>query len=308
MAHLFLLLTLYWWMAMKKPVFEQLLIPEGRSLNCRLFSGDAFFCPVHVHPEGEIVFISQGKVNYVIGEMKGELSENELLLIGANIPHAFSALRDGQKFTSYYIHSKEHLLHVLQQHLQELNILEGITNWFRRGAVFHLDREESERYKRIFSCTREIRILAFVEFFLSISQKKPRYYLTQGSDFVVDKTGADIIACIRMNKLSPLPLKDIACRMNISVATFTRVFRQLFGMSYVEYLTTIKIEQACNLLVHSSSAITLVALESGFTSLSQFNKKFKEYVGVSPRQYRKEWKILYPEKADADNWDIGTLC
>lgn len=100
----------------------------------------------------------------------------------------------------------------------------------------------------------------------------------------------------------------------MSVSTFTRHFKKIFGVSYIEYLIGQKVDKACHLLSSSSLTITHIAWEAGFTSLSQFNKQFKQHAGVSPRLYReiRGWsKTLHQKKentTDKTEWDIGDHC
>lgn len=294
---------------MKNPVFEQLTIPEGCSLNCKVFSGDAFFCPIHSHPEYEVVFISQGEVDYVVGDRKSVLSENELLLAGPNLPHGFYSSGNGRRFTSLYIHLQENLLERLHRQFPEFYLMGKVSDWFKRGTVFHLDPEGTELYHNIFSHKHETRLMSLLTFLLYLNRQVPVCCLTQNYYPDSNKLVETIISLVMMNAQSPLSLPDMASQMNMSVATFTRVFKKHFGVSYIEFVTGLKVEQACHLLVYSSYAVTRIALEAGFTSVSQFNKKFKEKVGVSPSQYRKEWQSIYlSHTRSSGSWDIGTTC
>lgn len=296
------------------PVFEPLDIQQGTSLSCKVFSGRLFFCPIHIHPEYEMVFISQGGVSSIIGENQHKLSQHHLLLIGPNLPHAFSNLDDGNYFTSRYIHVKELVLETLFRQFQELYRLEGVIDWFKRGALFSLETKQVELYEQIYQQKDEQRLLAFLRFLLSLAQQVPIRYLRHAYHQDSSQRVQNIICAINDNHNAPLTLTQMASQMNMSVSTFTRHFKKIFGVSYIEYLIGQKVDKACHLLSSSSLTITHIAWEAGFTSLSQFNKQFKQHAGVSPRLYReiRGWsKTLHQKRentTDKTEWDIGDHC
>lgn len=296
------------------PVFEPLNIQHGASLNCKVFSGHRFFCPVHIHLEYELVFLCRGDINSIIGDSQNRLSQHQLLLIGPNLPHSFSNLDDGNDFTSRYIHVKEPVLETLFMQFQELYRLEGIIDWFKRGALFSLQTKQVELYEQIYQQKDEQRLLAFLRFLVSLARQTPIRYLRHAYHQDNSQRVQNIICAINDNHHAPLTLTQMATQMNMSVSTFTRHFRKLFGVSYVEYLIGQKVDRACHLLSRSSSAITHIAWEAGFTSLSQFNKQFKQHTGVSPKLYRESrgWsKARHQNRvtvAEKTEWDIGDHC
>jgi len=57
-------------------------------------------------------------------------------------------------------------------------------------------------------------------------------------------------------------------------------------MSFPEYLTSLRIKEACKLLTDSSESIDNISLLTGFDDYFYFNKVFKKTKGMTPRQYR----------------------
>ncbi|MBD1864715.1 MULTISPECIES: AraC family transcriptional regulator [Trichocoleus] len=83
-------------------------------------------------------------------------------------------------------------------------------------------------------------------------------------------------------------LAAIAAELNMSQYYFCHLFKQSAGMSPYHYLTQQRIERAKQLLKEPRWTITEVALECGFTTQSQLAKNFRQYTGVSPKQFRKK--------------------
>ena len=80
-------------------------------------------------------------------------------------------------------------------------------------------------------------------------------------------------------------VSDMAELMCMSSDHFSRVFRQVSGMSPNQYLQSKRIERAQTLLLSSRLSIKEIAETIGIPNLSQFSKLFTKEVGYSPREY-----------------------
>jgi AraC-like DNA-binding protein len=72
----------------------------------------------------------------------------------------------------------------------------------------------------------------------------------------------------------------------MSVFYFCKVFRKATGLTFTEYLTQVRVTKAKNLLQNPHTRIAEVAFESGFQSITHFNRSFRKLEGRSPKQYR----------------------
>lgn len=72
---------------------------------------------------------------------------------------------------------------------------------------------------------------------------------------------------------------------------FCRSFKKRTGITYIQYLNELRVQRACRLLTSSSMYnISSVAFNSGFTSLTNFNRVFKSIMKYSPNEYLKHYK------------------
>ena len=78
--------------------------------------------------------------------------------------------------------------------------------------------------------------------------------------------------------------------LHINNSYFCRLFKNSFGCCFAEYLAKYRIERSKMLLNMTEDSISDVALKCGFNGFSYFSKIFKETVGKSPSQYRKNKK------------------
>jgi AraC-like DNA-binding protein/ligand-binding sensor protein len=84
-----------------------------------------------------------------------------------------------------------------------------------------------------------------------------------------------------------LALSQLAHALNISTFHFCKMFKKATGLTFTEYLTRTRIEKAKKLLLDPQVRISEAAYDSGFASITHFNRSFRRVVGESPTQYRK---------------------
>lgn len=81
-------------------------------------------------------------------------------------------------------------------------------------------------------------------------------------------------------------LEDLARKINRSVSSLTALFRSALGTSPVEYLNTIRLEQAAKELRETEHLISAIAFAHGFSDSNYFSTRFSRHFGCSPREYR----------------------
>lgn len=91
---------------------------------------------------------------------------------------------------------------------------------------------------------------------------------------------------MRENFMNPLSLPEVARRAGFSVASFSRVFKQTTGTSFLSYLREVRVEHAKRLLLATSMTAEEVAQESGFSSQHHLIRSFKKVEGDTPGAFR----------------------
>ena len=91
---------------------------------------------------------------------------------------------------------------------------------------------------------------------------------------------------INKNYKEKLSLKDIETNLHVNSSYFSTLFKQEMGVTFTDYLNSLKIEHACQLLEHTNLSIIDVSLSTGFDDQSYFTKVFKKSKGLTPKAYR----------------------
>lgn len=79
---------------------------------------------------------------------------------------------------------------------------------------------------------------------------------------------------------------EMAKRVHLSPAHFSRLFHRVLGRTFKEYLTNRRMVEAQNLLHQTDVPIGTIALRCGFSRQSYFTRRFREFTGMTPSAYR----------------------
>ena len=80
----------------------------------------------------------------------------------------------------------------------------------------------------------------------------------------------------------------LASEIGMSRAAFAKRFNDMVGQPVFAYLSQLRIQKAKELIKHTTLAIDDIALDIGYQSERAFSKTFSKFVGITPKQYRKQ--------------------
>jgi AraC-like DNA-binding protein/ligand-binding sensor protein len=80
---------------------------------------------------------------------------------------------------------------------------------------------------------------------------------------------------------------DVARACGISPSHLSRTFRKIMGITFTQYLTELRMNEAQRLLVRTSMSVMEVAMSVGYSRHSYFSKRFRQTVGVTPIDFRR---------------------
>jgi two-component system response regulator YesN len=94
------------------------------------------------------------------------------------------------------------------------------------------------------------------------------------------------IQYIDANYDKPLALAEIAKASHLSVSRLAHLFKEQMGITLIDYVTGVRIEQAKELLLGTDQSCTEICFQVGYSNQSYFTRTFKSVVGLTPRQFR----------------------
>jgi len=102
-----------------------------------------------------------------------------------------------------------------------------------------------------------------------------------------DKRLKQLITYLESNLDSNFLFNDVAANFGFSSRSLSRLFQKDLGMSFIQYLTTLRMLKSLQLLLEKSLTINAVALKVGYSSLPTFSNTFQKMIGVRPSEYIK---------------------
>lgn len=100
---------------------------------------------------------------------------------------------------------------------------------------------------------------------------------------------SEVIRYINAHFTEPLRLGELADQFFISSYYLSRMFKEITGFAFSDYVILTRIKEAQRLLRESDRSITDIAAAVGFENFSHFGKTFKKITRISPRDYRKQY-------------------
>ncbi|MBR0289119.1 MAG: helix-turn-helix transcriptional regulator [Selenomonadaceae bacterium] len=86
-----------------------------------------------------------------------------------------------------------------------------------------------------------------------------------------------------------IKLDDIARAVSTNVYNLAKVFKAEIGISPMRYVILRRIGEAQNLLINTDMTITRIALSVGYNNSNYFQNVFKDFMQMTPKEYRKRW-------------------
>ena len=272
--------------------------PMKSSFNIKI--DRALETPFHFHPEIELLYSIRGRGTDYIGNSIETIEEGELLLYGENVPH--TRLKDESFYETYPAETPEAI--VIQFRKDFLG-----TNFFTYKELDHIGEliNRSAKGLRFFGSTREgvskklLKIskkngLAALLDLLSILDtlaKSEEYTFINKID---NSANLDTETLNRIKNVyqytldnfrEPISLEYVSALAFLSPTAFCRFFKGHTRKTYHEYLTEVRIDNACKLLRSGNYDVKTASFESGFTNTPNFIKQFKKVTQMMPSEYRR---------------------
>jgi len=250
------------------------------------------------HDEIEINFLNRGTLTYLIGGERVTVQPRRVTAFWAAVPHQIVAFDD---LNFYYVVTVP-FGWVLQWGLPEpllSNLTQGQIVADADSARAFIDSQLFEQWYEDVQgnseSNRDIVVLELRARLIRLAQSVQRESRSPAADAEAPRERqqsnlekAEAMACfVARNYTSRIQVKDIAECVGLHPDYAATLFRKTFGTTLNVLITRHRIAHAQRHLVTTDDRIVEIAQDSGFDSLSRFNRAFKQLAGMTPRQYRK---------------------
>lgn len=280
-----------------RPQLHKLLISPDASFVCQKWECNYFDKPWHFHKEYELVLIEQTNGTRFIGDRVNLFDDGDLALIGPNIPHLYRNSEDYYKDTSkvarsFFIHFTEDFLGRDFFDLPEMKQVRRLLNSASLGLDIRgrTNQYVSQKLKEMVHDTSVHRLMKLLDILVYLSTSDELHPILSKGFTAVDKHDAErinmVFQFIMKNFRNEIYVEQIAEKMNMSVAAFSRYFKLHTRKTFSNYITEIRISHACRLLMENNYSTSEISYLSGFENQSNFYRHFKKYTGLVPKDYK----------------------
>ena len=123
------------------------------------------------------------------------------------------------------------------------------------------------------------------ELFPNVRQSRQKEYI---------KKFNDLLDFINLHYSEELNLESMAARMGFSKFHFSRLFKQYTNLTFNDYLNFRRLKAAEELLANPALSIIEVSMRSGYSSISTFNRLFRQMKHCTPSEYRSKKRSGVP--------------
>lgn len=257
----------------------------------------------HHHAEFEISLIVSGECQWCINEKIYHGNEGNIYLFGSNENHYMTEIIGSEpllllniRFESRFIWSPGGD----RFNLRYLDIFLNHTQTFS-SEIPHTETVASkvaqlmhEIYQECETCEPEYQLVVKANLLLILAALG-RYYGIASIPSVSHTSKQHLkqldsaVSFINSNLTKDLSLEIIAREARMSKSYFCTIFKKLNGIPVWDYITRKRVELAMSLLQESDMSVIEVAESCGFSSISNFNRCFRQVTGTAPSIYRKEF-------------------
>lgn len=251
--------------------------------------------PPHWHNALEIIMPFENSYTVEIDHTAHTLKEGDIFIVPAGVLHTLRAPSSGSRMILLFdygllcnVQGLDSLLHSLHPFaLISASAYPALNEKLRKILL-----EVEEEYQKKPPFTEAYIYSLIIQFFallgrtsFSAENRFPGITVHKQHEYV--EKFMEVCNYISEHCTENITLDDLADLSGFSRFHFSRLFKQFAGMSCYDYLIQKRITHAEQLLIQPDVSITEAALQSGFGSISSFNRIFKNKKGCTPSEYRK---------------------
>lgn len=253
--------------------------------------------PSHCHKEYEINYVVRGDGIYNINSTCINAQEGDIIIIPPKAAHSIFPAEHSQHTFHSFLFSAEFLGNFQERSALEYFLPVSINKKCFKSPI----HKEDPGHERLTALYKDIHTLVISDTAQADILIKSRllefFWLLLNNGYLIDQEPTmmhtsdmealrAVIEYINKNYHQNILVSDLAAIACRSEGSFMRLFYNTVGMTAIEFVTQIRIQQACTLLHSTDKSILEISIDCGYQNLSNFNRLFKRITRNTPREYR----------------------
>lgn len=232
-------------------------------------------------PDYNLIFVTRGQVVWVIEGEPYPLRDGDLVVVPPGVPHHGYSQTPRITLESFHVEaslpSGQDVLAILIpprfQHVEPNSYLDR----YLRTAQAEFDRPDHAQASLMLQSWGRLILLELLRD--NALRGRLRYQ-------PIDPLVMDLLEGLRHKLGQPVSLEDLARWSGFSPQHLNRLFQKHIGVTPLQYLTRLRMEQAAQRLLSGQATVRAIAQEVGYDDPYYFSRLFRRHFGRSPAQYR----------------------
>ncbi|GAA0836735.1 MULTISPECIES: helix-turn-helix domain-containing protein [Marinomonas] len=251
----------------------------------------------HAHDDYELHFIVATSGKVFVGDYIGNYSPGQLILTGPRLPHNWICQhnQDPVQVRDMVIRFDHESFSNGMKIIPEL--AEVLPMLLRAKSGIEFFDLELDDLKKTFESVRDSsglqRVIKALPLLKRLAQSQNYRLLSTvqidlKSNEALQRKINTVVDYVSQNYNQDISLSNAANLINMSDSHFSRFFRKATGNRFIEFVNRVRISRACNLLTETDQQIANICFQVGFNNVANFNRRFHELKGVTPRDFRSQ--------------------
>ena len=282
------------------PLFEQVTIPAGHSWGLLWRELDTIPFIWHYHPQFELTLTVNARGQRYIGDHLGNFEPGDLVLVGPNLPHTWSAserIDAAQPMLAVVVWFSLEWITQLASVLPELHGLRQLA--LRAGPALQFTPQVAARSAamllQLHALPQPQRLPLLLSVLLELAGDMQARPLASNALQLIAADGqqqrmANVLDYMHLHFREEIAMEELAERAALSLGAFHRFFKRHALCTPSTYLARLRIGRACQQLIQTRHGVAAIAQEAGYRNLAHFNRQFRADKQMTPRAFRQQYR------------------
>lgn len=236
--------------------------------------------PLHQHDKGQFLYTEGGVVYVTTAEKTFFLPARHYMWIPSGVIHGIHPSSADVIMRNLYFPEEAG-----QSAFFKRMAIYPITDLILQMIVFshrfegHIDKHD----KTAFRLTLALK---------TVLPELSKYHLPLALPYAKDKRLKEVISYLQTNLQSIIMFPEVASKFGLSERSLSRLFQSDVGMSFIQYLTLLRMIRAIQYLLEDKVPVKEVASLVGYNSIPTFSNTFYKVLGIRPSEYVKVKDVI----------------
>lgn len=268
-------------------IYESIHLSEDFPFRFLINQGYRLTTP-HFHGEYEIIYVETGSINLGVEKDLFQLEEGQLFIIRPHVEHYIVPEKDSVRYVFQF---QQSLFgnHLMQEQAAVIEMVNP-NSCFWHNEVCHEIIERLHGMKQEFDQKHngyEFQIMSdLLRIYVILMRNEYDHNKTIYHETKKIQKLKKVFQYVEDNYKYKIYVDEVADLLGYNAEYFSRFFKKNTGLNFTDFLLDYRLTKAKWDLLTTKDSIHQIIFNNGFSNTATFYRNFKEYSGLSPKEYR----------------------